>query len=133
MSADVPSAVVQRIAIPGVNGTDTPPTPDATGVVYPYTVAYFDGAPRSSDRESDDRVQEEQGFQTVTVGKSIAQVRMSRKRLVDALTDWRPEVTGRSCSKVEHDGSQPTRPDPAMPDRTLYIATDQWRVVSDPV
>ena len=133
MSADFPSAILARISAPGVNGTDTPPDPANTAVIYPYTVAYFDGEPRSSEREADVRVTRTHGFQTVTVGKSVAQVRASRERLVDSLTDWTPTVTGRTVSKIEHDGSQVTKPDPTMPDRTLYIATDQWRAVSDPV
>ena len=132
MSADFPSAILERLSAPGVNGTDTPPDPTKANVVYPYTVAYFDGEPRSSEREADVRTTRTHGFQTVTVGRSVAQVRASRDRLVDALTDWAPTVTGRTVSKIEHDGSQVTKPDPDMPDRTLYIATDQWRAVSDP-
>jgi hypothetical protein len=130
VSADFPSAILERLDAPGVNGTDTPPSPTAT--TYPYTVVYFDGEPRSSDREADVRITRTHGFQTVTVGRSVAQVRRSRERLVDALTDWVPTVTGRTVSKIEHDSSQLAKPDPEMPDRTLYIATDQWRAVSDP-
>lgn len=133
MSADFPAAILERLDAPGVNGTDAPPKPADPEIVYPYTVAYFDGAPRSSDREADVRVRESHGFQTVTVGTSVTQVRASRQRLRDALTDWIPVVSGRSVSKIEHDGSQPVRPDPDMPDRSLFIATDQWRAVSDPV
>lgn len=133
MSADFPAAILERLVGPGVNATDTPPKPTATGVKYPYTVVYFDGAPRSSDRESDERVRQNHGFQTVTVGTSAGQVRQSRERVTDLLTDWVPVVAGRSVSKIDNDGSQPTRPDPDMPDRSLFIATDQWRAVSDPV
>lgn len=133
MSADFPAAILERLAAPGINGTDTPPVPGAEGVTYPYTAVYFDGSPRSSDREADVRVRQEHGFQTVTVGVSPGQVRSSRDRLMNALTDWIPTVTGRSVSKIDNDGSQPVRPDPDMPDRSLYIATDQWRAVSDPV
>lgn len=132
MSADFASAILERGSVPGVNLTDTAPDPTKTAVTYPYTVAYFDGEPRSSEREADVRTTRNHGFQTVTVGVSIAQVRASRQRLVDLLTDWRPTVTGRTVSKIEHDGSQVAKPDPDMPDRTLYIATDQWRAVSDP-
>lgn len=129
MSADFPAAILERLAVPGINGVDTPP---AATTVYPYTVVYFDGAPRSSDREGDVRIRQGHGFQTVTVGKSASQARASRDKVVAALTDWIPIVTGRTVSKIEHDGTQPTRPDPELPDRSLFIATDQWRAVSDP-
>jgi hypothetical protein len=110
-------------------GAPPPSTPTPT---YPYVVAYFDGAPGSSDRECDVRVKRDHGWQTVTVGISEAQVDAARERLVSALTGWYPVVTGRTVSKVDHEGTQPTRPDPELPDRSLFIATDQWRAVSDP-
>ena len=129
MSADLPLTVLARITASPLNAFDGPP-PATT--VYPYVVAYFDGAPASSDREADVRVRRDHGWQTVTVGSSAAQVKAARDRLVLALSDWRPGVTGRTCHKVAHEGTQPVRPDPELPDRSLFIATDQWRVVSDP-
>ena len=130
MSADVPAAVLERLTAAPLKAFDSPPP---ANTVYPYVVVYFDSAPRSSDREADMRVTRDHGWQTTVVGNNAAQVRAALERVTAALSDWRPDVAGRSCHKVEHDGSQPTRPDPAMPDRTLYIATDQWRVVSDPL
>ena len=49
------------------------------------------------------------------------------------LEGWRPVVAGRSFSKVEHLSGLPVRLDDDLPDRDLFIATDQWRVVSNPV
>lgn len=130
MSADLPAAILERLTAAPLKAFDSPP-PSTTAT--PYVVVYFDGAPLSSDREADVRVQRDHGFQSVVVGSSAPMVKNARERLVLALSDWRPTVAGRSCGKVDHDGTQPVRPDPAMPDRTLYIATDQWRVVSDQV
>ena len=129
MSADFPSAIRERVEASPLTFHESDP---GTGATYPYVVAYFDGEPRSSDRECDSRVRRDHGFYTVVVGVSIAQTRAARARLMDALSDWAPTVTGRSVSKIENDGSQPAKPDPELPDRTLYIATDQWRAVSDP-
>lgn len=130
MSATLPAAVLERATAAPLKASDGPP-PSTT--VYPYVVFYFDGAPHSSDREADELVQRDHGWQTVTVGGSAAQVHAARERLIGAFNGWRPVVDGRVCHRVRHDDTQPVRPDPAMPDRTVYIATDQWRVVSDPV
>lgn len=129
MSADLPAAVLARIADSPLKVFDTPPPP---ATVTPYVVVYFDGAPFSSDREADRRVRREHGWSSVVVGGSAGQARAARERLVAALTDWRPVVDGRSFGKVGHDGTQPVRPDTDLPDRVLHIATDQWRATSDP-
>ena len=129
MSADLPAAILERLTAAPLKAFDsTPPT----STVYPYVVVYFDSGVRSSQREADVRTTREHGWQTTVVGNNAAQVRAALDRVTAALEDWRPTVTGVSFSKVEHEGTQPTRPDPEMPDRTLYIATDQWRAVSDP-
>ena len=130
MSADLPAAILERLTAAPLKAFDSPPP---TTTATPYVVVYFDGGPYSSDRECDSRVRRDHGWQTVTVGSSASQVRAARERLVSALSNWVPVVTGRTLSKVDHEGTQPARPDPEMPDRTLYIATDQWRAVSDPV
>ncbi|NUO35502.1 MAG: hypothetical protein HOQ27_10640 [Dermatophilaceae bacterium] len=130
MSADLPSAILERLTAAPLKAFDSPPP---TTTTYPYVVVYFDAGVRRSDREVDVRIQREHGWQTTVVGGSASQVRAALDRGTAALEDWRPTVTGVTFSKVEHEGTQPTRPDPEMPDRTLYIATDQWRAVSDPV
>lgn len=130
MSADLASAIIERLTAAPLKAFDSPPP---TTEKYPYVVVYFDSGVRSSDREVDVRRTRDHGWQTTVVGSSAGQVRAAVERVANALEDWRPVVDGVSFSKVDHDGSQPTRPDPAMPDRTLYIATDQWRAVSDPV
>ena len=130
MSADLPAAILERLTAAQLKPFDSPPP---TTTTYPYVVVYFDSGVRSSDRETDVRVTRSHGWQTTVVGSNAAQVRAALDRVTSALEDWRPTVAGVSFSKVEHDSSQPTRPDPTMPDRTLYIATDQWRAVSDPV
>ena len=101
---------------------------------YPYVVIYADGGIRTSDREADARVQRNLSWQTTVVGASAAQCRAALDRLNDRLEDWRPAPAGgRVFSKVEHTGSQPVRKDDDLSDRVLFIATDQWRMVSDPV
>jgi hypothetical protein len=96
-------------------------------------VVYGDGGIRSSDREADVRVSQSIGFQTTTVALSRDQCRFAVDALTAALEDHRPVVAGRSCSKISHEGSQPVSKDDELPDRALFIATDQWRVVSDPI
>lgn len=129
MSADLPAAILERLTAAPLKAFDSPPP---TTTVYPYVIVYFDSAPRAADRETDSRVQRDHGWQTTVVGANATQVRAALERVVTALDGWRPTVTDRTCHRVAHEGTQPTRPDPSMPDRTLYIATDQWRVVSDP-
>ena len=130
MSATLPDAILERITAAPLKVFDTPP-PSTTAT--PYVVVYFDSGVRSSDREADKRIRRDHGWMTVTVGSSATQTRAAIDRLTSALEDWRPDVTGVTFSKVEHEGTQPTRRDPDMPDRVLFIATDQWRAVSDPL
>ena len=131
MSADLPSAVIDRATTAGVVIRDTIPDPSKETVRYPYVVAFFDGGVRTSDREADVRVSREHGWYTTTVGVSSSQVRSLLERLTGAWEDWIPAVDGRTVSKIEHD-SLLMRPDTSLPDRTLFIATDSWRAVSDP-
>ena len=123
------AAVLARVEASPLRAHDAQPSNPA----YPYVVVYADAGPRSSDREADVRVHVALSWQTTVVGVSPEQCRAAVDRLSDALTDWRPTVAGRACSKVTHEGSQPVRKDDELPDRTLFIATDQWRVESDPV
>jgi hypothetical protein len=129
VSAATVAAIVDRIKSTGLRCHDAAPT----SPTYPYVVVYADGGIRSSDREADVRVQVDLNWQTTVVGESPAQCRAALDRVVGALSDWRPAVTGRAFHKVEHLSSQPVRVDEDLPDRSLFIATDQWRVVSDPV
>lgn len=129
MSAATVAAIVDRIKAQALRCYDAHPS----SPTYPYVVVYADGGVRSSDREADVRVQQAINWQTTVVGESAAQCRAALDRVTAALEDWHPAVAGRSFSKVEHPTSQPVRRDEDLPDRTLFIATDQWRVVSDPV
>ena len=129
MSAATVAAIVDRIKAQTLRCYDAHPS----SPTYPYVVVYADGGVRSSDREADVRVQQAINWQTTVVGESAAQCRAALDRVTAALEDWHPAVAGRSFSKVEHPTSQPVRRDEDLPDRTLFIATDQWRVVSDPV
>jgi hypothetical protein len=124
------SAILDRLTGANLKAFDTPPP---TTTTTPYVVVYFDSGVRTSDRETDQRVQRDHGWQTVTVGSSATQARAAVDRVTGALEDWRPAVDGVTFSKVDHEGTQPVRRDPDMPDRVLFIATDQWRAVSDPV
>jgi hypothetical protein len=130
VSADLASAIIEKLTAAPLKVFDTPP-PSTT--VTPYVVVYFDSGVRSSDREVDVRITRDHGWQTVTVGSSATQTRAAVERVASALEDWRPVVDGVTFSKVDHDGTQPVRRDPDMPDRVLFIATDQWRAVSDPI
>jgi hypothetical protein len=130
VSATLPDAILERITAAPLKVFDTPP-PSTTAT--PYVVVYFDSGVRSSDREADKRIRRDHGWMTVTVGSSATQTRAAIDRLTSALEDWAPTVTGVTFSKVDHEGTQPTRRDPDMPDRVLFIATDQWRAVSDPL
>ena len=132
MSADLPTAVIDKASAAGLQVRDTIPVPSKETVTYPYVVVFFDSGVRTSDREGDIRVRREHGWYTTTVGTSTSQVRAALERLTGAWEDWAPTVDGRSCSKIEHD-SIIVRPDTSLADRTLFIATDQWRAVSDPL
>lgn len=123
-------AILARLAASGLRALETEPA--AGTVTYPYVVAYFATPSIGSDRVADVRAQMTLDWQTVVVGARADQCRQALDRLNAALGDWRPAIDGRRFHKVTHEGSQPTRRDPSMPDRTLYIATDQWRVISDP-
>jgi hypothetical protein len=129
VSATLRAAVLERLNGANVKAFDSPP-PDA--IAYPYVVVYFDSGIRSSDRVADVRVHRAHSWQTTTVGVNAGQVAAALDRVTGALEDWTPDVDGLTCSKVDHDGSQPTRPDPELADRTLFIATDQWRAESEP-
>lgn len=129
MSAATVAAIVERIKSTGLRCYDAEPSSSR----YPYVVVYAEGGIRSSDREADVRVQVDLGWQTTVVGEASAQCRDALDRVTGALSDWRPTVAGRVFHKVAHEGSQPVRRDADLPDRSLFIATDQWRVVSDPV
>ena len=133
MSAPVVAAVVARIVAGaaglGVRTFDAQPSGT---VAYPYAIVYADAGVGSSDRECDALNVRTLGWQTTVVGNSAAQCRAAADRVVAALEGWSPTVAGRSCSRVVHEGSQPVRADETLPDRSLFIATDQWRVVSGP-
>ena len=129
MSASTGAAIVGRIKAQNLRCYEAEPSSST----YPYVVVYADSAPRSSDREADVRVQADLGWQTTVVGETAGQCRAALDRVVDALTDWRPTLPGRAFHKVEHLSSQVVRSDDDLPDRSLFIATDQWRVVSDPI
>ena len=130
MSAEHVAAVVARLSAQNLKGgahDSTPPAP-----VYPYVVVYADGGVKSSDREADERLTHTQGWQTTVVGRSAEQCRAALDRVTGCLENWRPEVAGWTCSKVEHPTTQPIRPDESLPDRVVFYATDQWSFVADP-
>lgn len=131
MSAAHVAAIVARIAGSGATALrvyDSRPS----SADYPYVVVYADGGAKSSDRECDERIRVTQGWQTTVVGGSAAQCRAALDRVHDRLENWRPTVTGWTCSKVEHPPGQPMKPDESLPDRTVHYATDQWSFVADP-
>lgn len=105
---------------------------DPTSPTYPYVVVYAGAGIASSDREADERIRQTVTWQTTTVGTTAAQARAALDRLAGRLENWVPAVPGWTCSKVEHDGSQPIQADRSLPDRVVFYATDQWSYVSDP-
>lgn len=128
MSAPQVAAIVARLAAAPLNAYDAVPT----NPTYPYVVVYADGGVKSSDREADVRTSKTLTWQTTVVGVSAAQCRAALDRVTAALEDWHPVVTGYTASKVDHPTSQPVRSDESLPDRTVFIATDQWSSVFDP-
>lgn len=127
MSAALVDAVVARIKAGadglGVTAYDGQPS----SPTYPYCIVYASAGIGSSDVEGAALSRRDLDWQTVVVGKSAAQARAAVDRVAAALEAWRP-VAG--ASRVVHEGSQPVRVDESMADRSLFIATDQWRVVS---
>ena len=131
MSSDHVAAIVARIAGSGAQALavyDSRPT----SPTYPYVIVYADGGVKSSDREADERVTHAQGWQTTTVGVSAAQCRAALDRVHARLENWIPAVSGWTASKVEHESSQPIRPDESLPDRAVFYATDQWSFTAGP-
>ena len=128
MSASEVGAIVARLQAAPLNAYDAQPASPS----YPYVIVYADGGISSADRASDHLTRRDIGWQTTVVGVSAAQCRAALDRAVGALEGWRPVVDGRVCSRVIHEGTQPVRKDDEFPDRVLFIATDQWRVVSEP-
>lgn len=98
----------------------------------PYVIVYAGAGVRSTDREADERVRHTVAWQTTVVGSSAAQCRSALDRAAGRLENWAPVVTGWSCSVVDHEDSQPIRPDESLPDRVVFYATDQWSTVADP-
>ena len=131
MSASQVAAIVARLAS-GPAGTLHAYDAVPSSPVYPYVVVYADGGVRSSDREADIRTSKTLTWQTTVVGTSAGQCRAALDRVTAALEDWRPVVTGYTASKVDHESAQPVRPDESLPDRTVFIGTDQWSSVFDP-
>ena len=131
MSAVHLAAVVARIAGSGAHALavyDSRPT----SATAPYVVVYGGAGVGSSDREADERVRRTIEWQTTVVGTSPAQCRAALDRAAARLENWVPTVTGWTCSKVEHESSQPVRADESLPDRVIFYATDQWSFVADP-
>lgn len=124
-----PAEVIARLEAQGLRVYDA----DPTSPQYPYVVVWASLPRRSSNRAADVRVQETLWWQTTTVGLTAEQCRAAGMRVIDALSDWTPEVEGRVSHKVEHLDSQPVATDKSLPDRVLLYATDQWRVRSSPV
>ena len=105
---------------------------DPADPTYPYVVVYAGGGIAWSDRECDERVRQDVSWQTTVVGASASQARAALDRLVARYENWTPAIPGWSCTKVNHDGSQPIQKDDSLPDRAVFYATDQWSFVADP-
>ena len=96
---------------------------------YPYILTF----PSSTLTEFDlaaSRSSLDVSWQTTVVGVGREQTIAARDRVAEALRRWRPEVPGWSCHLVEHYDSQPARRDDDVPDRQVWVATDQWHFVA---
>ena len=131
MSAAEVAAIKARIAGSGVTTLAVYESVPANPT-YPYVALYAGAGISTSDREADERIRREVAWQTTTVGVSPEQCRAALDRVNARLENWRPDVAGRTCSKVEHEDSQPMRPDASLPDRVVFYGTDRWSTVSDP-
>lgn len=131
MSAAHVAAIVARIAGSGAQALSVHDSRPASPT-YPYVIVYAGAGVASSDRESDERVRQDVEWQTVVVGVSAAQCRAALDRAAGRLSNWTPIVAGWTCSKVEHESSQPVRPDVSLPDRVVFSGTDSWSFVADP-
>ena len=128
MSALTVAAVLARIAGGGPSTGVRAHDGDPDVPTYPYCVVYADASVGVVERESDSLSVRVLSWQTTVVGVSAAQCRAAVDRVVAALEGWRPSSSEPSCGRVQHASSQPVRPDETVSDRTLFIATDQWRV-----
>lgn len=128
MTASTLAAVLARIESGtdglGVRAHDAEPDVPT----YPYAVVHMDGGVGVSERESGDLSMRDIGWQTTVVGVTAAQCRAALDRVTAALEGWRVDPADLSCPPVQHPSSQPVRLDTEVPDRSLFIATDQWRV-----
>lgn len=127
-SAAEVAAVIARLTDSPLWAYDAQPTTPT----YPYVIVYADAGVGYADRSTDSLNARTITWQTTVAGQSAAQCRAALDRAVTALEGWRPTVSGRALSRVVHEGSQPVRKDDEFPDRLLFIATDQWSVVSEP-
>jgi hypothetical protein len=128
VTAALVAAILARIKAgkSGLGVTAYDAHPDAP--TYPYCVVFLGAGVGRSERESGVLSVRDVAWDTVTVGISAGQCRAAVDRVVAALEGWRPIPDDPSCPRVQHPTSQPVRPDETVSDRTLFIATDQWRV-----
>lgn len=106
---------------------------DDTSTAYPYTVVHIGGPWVTSQSQADDRTQDAYYFQTTVVGVSQEQCDALLERVLAAFRRWRPVMADRVTWKVDKLGDgQPSRRDDDLPDRVLWIATDQWRFTHVP-
>lgn len=116
-------AVKARLVGAGVNL-------DATA--YPHCIPYGDSDPAQFGRLGGGESERTTWLQTTVVGVSEEQCRALLARVLAALEGWHPTIPERRSYRVAHESSQPVRPNPDLPDKTLWIATDQWVITTVP-
>lgn len=100
------------------------------GSKFPHTIVTLDGGARSTERYAVAPHHADYTIRTVVVGLSVAQVQAARDRVVDALALKRPTVAGRVMGRIEHIASAPSAVDTDVPDRSIFVAPDNWTVTS---
>lgn len=103
----------------------------AESSVFPYVLVAVDGGRRSSQRYTVAPHHADYTVSTVAIGLSVRQVSDARARVVNSLALARPDVDGRVVSRVEHAASLPPMRDSDVPDRVIYVASDNWTFWSD--
>ena len=118
--------------LPGRVFTEPPDSVETLAATrFPYTVVAVDGGRRSTERYAVAPHRSDYTIRTVVVGLSVAQVQAARDRVVAALAlRYPPSVAGRVVGRIEHVASLPPTRDLDVPDRSVFVASDNWTFTS---
>lgn len=117
--------------LPGQVFTEPPDSVETLAApAFPYTVVAVDGGRRSTERYAVAPHRSDYTIRTVVVGLSVAQAQAARDRVVAALALRHPSVAGRVVGRIEHVASLPPTRDLDVPDRSVFVASDNWTFTS---